>query len=129
MKRPLVLVVEDDQDIRDSLVEILEDEGYLVASASDGQEAIDYLSARELPGLILLDVMMPRLNGNAFRQAQLANPTWAQIPTAILTADGNIQSKAKELGVTMAIRKPVKIDDLLRLVVQCLGLGPRPLSI
>ena len=112
----LILVVEDDADIRESMTEVLAGEGYRVAAAADGEEALEHLRHRELPALILLDLLMPRLNGYDFRRAQLADSAWARIPTAILTAHGDFQSMARELGAAAAIRKPVKIEALLEVI-------------
>ena len=108
-----VLIVEDDRDVRDSLIEVLEDEGVYVASASNGAEAIGFLrEAIILPRLILLDLMMPVMDGRQFRVAQLKDPKWAVVPVVVMTATGDFKEESKRLNVSGAIRKPL---DLLQL--------------
>ena len=75
-----ILVVDDDPDIRTSLAEILGDEGYRVAGARNGREALDYLRRRTRPSLILLDMMMPDMDGWLFRREQQKLPELASIP-------------------------------------------------
>jgi CheY-like chemotaxis protein len=85
------MVVEDDQDVRTSLVQALEDEGYAVSAAENGQEALTLLRAATeiLPRLILLDLMMPVLDGQGFLAEQSRDARLAQIPVLVLTASGN----------------------------------------
>lgn len=109
-----ILVVEDDRDIRDSVVEILEDEGYRVASAADGEQALSLLrSADLLPDVILLDLMMPVMDGFQFREEQLASPALAGIPVVIVTADVNARARAGCLKAAAFLPKPLKIQPLL----------------
>src|SRR5690242_5374004 len=73
-----ILVVEDDADVREALVDVLEAEGFSVAMAEDGAQALDYLGgAAPRPALILLDLMMPNMNGLQFREEQLKEPAYA----------------------------------------------------
>ena len=112
-----ILVVEDDRDIRESLTEVLEDEGYSVAEAEDGVQALEYLkTAGKTTDLILLDLMMPNMNGFEFREAQLEDPRHATIPVAVLTADASVRYKAATLKADAYVRKPLKIDALVNLV-------------
>jgi CheY-like chemotaxis protein len=114
-----ILVVEDDPDIRESVVEILEDDGHVVTSAGDGREALDVLqSASPAPDLILLDLMMPVMSGYQFREEQLKLPAFASIPVLIVTADVNARSKVESLKVAGFVQKPLKIRPLLDLVDQ-----------
>src|SRR6187549_1262395 len=95
----IILVVEDDTDIRESLVEVLEDEGFGVRAAADGRQALDVLRAeRPLPDLILLDLMMPVMNGFQFREQQLSDAAFAGIPVVVVTADANARAKAESLN-------------------------------
>jgi CheY-like chemotaxis protein len=124
---PVILVVDDDRDIRESVVEVLEDEGYVVASAADGVQALSYLRQRErVPDLILLDIMMPNMNGFEFREAQLQDQRHAAIPVAVLTADGNAKAKAERLNVAGYARKPLRASTLLELVDAILGRSSTP---
>lgn len=120
-----ILVVEDDRDIRDSVVEILEDEGYTVSDASDGTEALERLaSGSEKPDLILLDLMMPGMNGFQFREEQLKSDVYASIPVVIVTADSNAQEKVAPLWASAFLRKPIKIQPLLNAIKQTLRRSP-----
>jgi CheY-like chemotaxis protein len=109
-----VLIVEDDLDIRDALGQILEDEGYAVTTAANGLEALERLRAGPPPMLILLDLMMPIMNGWQFRAEQQQDPTLATIPVVVISADTNIGDKANQLGVSDFFRKPIEISGLLQ---------------
>jgi CheY-like chemotaxis protein len=122
-----ILVVEDDPDIRESVVEILEDDGHVVTSAGDGREALDRLqSAAPAPDLILLDLMMPVMSGYQFREEQLKLPAFAGIPVLIVTADVNARSKVESLQVAGFVQKPLKIQPLLDLVNQLVAARAAP---
>jgi CheY-like chemotaxis protein len=123
LERPAhLLVVEDDRDIRESLVEVLEDEGYRVSSAGDGQHALDVLeAASEKPALILLDLMMPVMSGFQFREEQLARAALADIPVLVITADANAKAKAGSLKAAALLQKPLKIQPLLELIAQLIA--------
>jgi CheY-like chemotaxis protein len=110
-----LLVVEDDADIAGMLVMILEDEGYRVARASDGQQALDWLAAGGKPQLILLDLMMPRVDGWQFLARRRELPTSPQCPVVVLSgADARVLPD----GASAIVRKPVPIDELLDLVAR-----------
>ena len=110
-----VLVVEDDADILRAVVQVLEDEGYTVRAAENGRVALAALRAAgaQLPCVILLDLMMPVMDGWAFRAEQLRDPALADIPVIILTADGNAAEKARLMNGAGALRKPVELLTLL----------------
>jgi CheY-like chemotaxis protein len=114
---PLVLIVDDDGPILDSLSEILVEEGYAVAVARDGKQALAYLAANPLPDCILLDVMMPVMNGYEFRRLQLRDPRLAAIPTLLLTA-GHVDGRVADLRLSGWLRKPVNLPLLLATVQQ-----------
>jgi two-component system, chemotaxis family, chemotaxis protein CheY len=121
-----ILVVEDDRDLRETFVEALEDEGYNVGEASDGLRALEYLrSSAPKPQLILLDLMMPNMNGFQFREEQLKNVQFAAIPVAVLTAEANAKEKAESLNAAAFMSKPVSMDSLLELVGRLL-VSPAP---
>ena len=107
-------VVDDDADIREALSDVLTYAGYEVIVADDGQSALELLRARDSGcGLILLDLMMPRMNGWEFRRQQLADPKLAGIPVVLLTGAGNAAKAIDELRVEVTIEKPVDLDALL----------------
>ena len=114
-----VLVVDDDADIRDSLREVLEDEGYEVTCVANGREALDFLrSDSPQPCVILLDLMMPVMDGWQFRREQKANPDISNIPLIVITATGNrpVLIDAAEL-----VLKPLELARLFEAVERYCG--------
>lgn len=117
--RPLkrILVIEDAADIQFLLKQLFELEGYDVLGALNGQEALDLLhSSSELPNLILLDLMMPVMDGYQFRRKQEVDPRLAHIPVVVITADGDAPAKMMKVGAKDYVKKPVEIDHLLDVV-------------
>ncbi|MBC7538653.1 MAG: response regulator [Bacteriovorax sp.] len=111
-----VLLVEDDLDISEAIQSILEEEKYKVKSTFNGKEALDFLAtANSNPSLILLDIMMPYMNGYEFREAQLLDPKIANIPTIILSAAGKHEDLDK-LNFKECLKKPLDLDTLLDVV-------------
>jgi CheY-like chemotaxis protein len=109
----VVLVVEDDPDIRATLCEALEDHGYTPAAACNGVEALAYLRGNnERPCLILLDLMMPVMDGQAFRAEQRADPALASIPVVVVSAYRDVHRYEQELAAE-CLAKPVRLDTLL----------------
>jgi CheY-like chemotaxis protein len=111
-----VLVVEDDEAIRDTLADILQYEGYTVVTACDGREAMFRLRGGPPPALILLDLMMPRMNGWEFRAEQLQAAEIASIPVVILSGAHDGLRQATLLNATGFLPKPVEVLLLLELV-------------
>ncbi len=111
-----ILVVDDDQAIRETLSEVLEDEGYAVASAENGLDAIHYLRSQDPPSLILLDLMMPVMNGWQFRDEQLRDPSLKTIPVVVISADNGVREKAASIAVDHYMRKPIDLEELLELI-------------
>jgi CheY-like chemotaxis protein len=112
-----VLVVEDDLEIRESLMEILEENGYQPVGASNGYEGLAKLRTfEEPPCLILLDLMMPVMDGRMFRQEQLRRPEFASIPVVVLSAYRNVAEETKDMSVAAFLKKPMKLDDVLGVV-------------
>jgi CheY-like chemotaxis protein len=111
-----ILIVEDDTDLREALSEVLRDEGYSVAMAADGREALDRLRRQSLPSLILLDLTMPVMNGWQFRAEQRQDPALSGIPVVVLSAGDYRAEQMGQLGVTDYLRKPIELSRLLRLI-------------
>lgn len=113
MSPPLVLVVEDDPDVREALSVVLRDAGYGIRSAVDGAAAIRALREGPRPSAILLDLMMPDMNGFEFREEQRADPAIADIPVIVITATRWTERAAVQLGAVACVTKPAQVDDLL----------------
>jgi two-component system, chemotaxis family, chemotaxis protein CheY len=121
--RPLILVVDDDPDILDALSEILEAEGYEVDRARHGQEALSRLDQRH-PDLILLDLMMPVMDGWEFAQALRRREDGAQVPVVVLSADRQAGAKARVVGARAFLAKPFELNELLRVVSESVPQPP-----
>jgi CheY-like chemotaxis protein len=116
-----ILVVDDNLDLQEALGDVFEHSGYTAAFAGDGHEALAYLRSHEAPGLILLDLMMPRMDGMQFRAEQLRDPALAGIPVVVLSADGKLEQKLKELAPAGCLPKPVDLGKLLETVTRYCG--------
>jgi DNA-binding response OmpR family regulator len=115
-----ILIVEDDEDLAPILAEALSDEGYRVETARNGLEGLR-LAERELPDLIILDLMMPVMDGWQFREEQLKTPALASIPVLLTTADGHAVEKAKKLHTDGCLPKPLSLGRLLAEVARALS--------
>lgn len=114
MKR--ILVVEDSVDFQLLLKTLFMSEGYEVGYASNGKEALGLLrSLADLPDLILLDLMMPVMDGVEFRKQQLLDPRLAAIPIVLMTAHGDAQL-SQNIGAKGYLRKPMDLDALLEAI-------------
>jgi CheY-like chemotaxis protein len=108
-----ILLVEDDPDVRDAVAETLQENGYEVIAAENGAEALELLEAAESPpSLILLDLMMPVMDGWGFREAQRKLERYANVPVVALTAHGDLRG----FDAVTHLRKPVSLDALLEAV-------------
>ena len=117
-----VMIVDDEFGIRDALTMLLEDEGYAVSSASNGQEALQQLRedpARPLPCVILLDLMMPIMDGWQFKAVQEQDPRLSPIPVIVISADGSVRQKAAALHASEYLQKPIELEKLLDIVGRC----------
>ena len=126
----LVLVVDDDADVREAFEAVLHAEGYRVATVSDGEEALQVLRAGLRPCLILLDLMMPVKDGWQFRAEQRADPELAAIPTVVVSARRGASEIARSLSMR-ALEKPPDFDALSRLLCEHCSMGdrgPRPVT-
>jgi CheY-like chemotaxis protein len=114
-----ILVVEDDAATRDAVALVLEDEGYAVTGVANGQEALLHLRRTPPPNLILLDLMMPVMNGWEFRKQQTRDPALQAIPVVVISADRAVPQKAAALGAKDYLMKPIDLDKLLEAVQRC----------
>jgi two-component system, chemotaxis family, chemotaxis protein CheY len=110
----MVLVVEDDGDLRSALCESLKLDGTLVARAADGHEALDQLRAGLRPAAILVDVLMPGMTGIEFRKQQVLEiASIAKIPVVVLSGDTRRATELPGLNAAAVLKKPVYLDLLL----------------
>lgn len=114
--RPL-LVVDDDADLREAISDVLRDAGYEVQVASNGRHALEVLGrSQPLPALVLLDMMMPVLDGAGFLTEVKAHPVWKDIPVVVFSASAGVNHTYSNLGANGWVRKPVDLEVLLEVV-------------
>ncbi len=112
-----VLVIDDEEMIRDSLVEFLDESGYQAIGAIHGGDALEKLHTLDpLPCVILLDLMMPVVDGPTFRERQLNDPHLSGIPVIVLSAYRGVAKRAAELNIQDHLDKPLKLSALLELI-------------
>lgn len=109
-----VLIVEDDDDLRDMMAQLLSLEGYRAETAANGRDALDYLSHGDTPEVILLDLMMPVMDGWEFRRRLSDNPALARLPVVVLSAID--PARGSGLNGMSFLKKPLDFDRLLELV-------------
>jgi two-component system chemotaxis response regulator CheY len=114
---PHILIVDDDPAIRATISEVLTDEGYQVAMATNGAEALDAIE-QALPALILLDMRMPILDGWGFARA--LGVRRVAVPVIVMSAAQDARRWAEEIRAAGALPKPFDLDELLRTVAQVL---------
>ena len=108
-----VLIVEDDDDLRDMMAQMLTLEGFDAAAVANGREALEYLHSASPPNVILLDLMMPVMDGWEFRRQQMADPALAPVPVIVLSA---LDPARAAVDATAFMKKPLDFDRLLELV-------------
>jgi CheY-like chemotaxis protein len=111
-----VCVVDDDPDIREVVGLVLEGLGHRVVAAAGGREALDKLVAEPGCCLVVLDLMMPGMNGWDFRAAQRGIPELASIPVVVLSGVRELGAQAADLGAAACLQKPVDLDELTKVV-------------
>ena len=109
-----VLVVDDERDIREAVAEVLRDEGFAVVDATDGADAIRQLRAHH-PAVVLLDLMMPGMNGWEFCAARKGDPELSAIPVIVISALGRVSGR----DAAAWLQKPVELDALVETVRHC----------
>jgi CheY-like chemotaxis protein len=120
-----ILIVDDDEDIRDVIALVLGSEGYRAIGAADGQEALERIRANGPPALVLLDLMMPRMSGPDFAYALRHDAALASIPIVILSGDATASAIAESLGARGCLLKPVELDKLVGTVAELAPAAPR----
>jgi CheY-like chemotaxis protein len=124
--RCTVLVVDDDAEVRELLRLFLSADGYQVAGVANGREALHHLRSHEETCIILLDLMLPIMDGVHFRTVQLRDRSLAWIPLVVMSAAVDADRRARELGARRFIQKPLNLDEV-RQVLQEVGCRqPRP---
>lgn len=108
-----VLVIEDDREISDMLSEVLQDEGYEVAVAPNGKEALSLLESIAIPDLIFLDFNMPVMNGGEFFGLLRAQPAWEKIPVIVTSSERTSELRAIFKETQHIIAKPYTLDDVV----------------
>lgn len=110
-----VLVVDDDEDIRDTVRSLLELKGHRVATAADGAEGLERMRTGTPPRVVILDLMMPGMSGEEFRAVQLSDSALASIPVIVLSGAGRLTEKSTLAG-TEVVPKPIDLQTLFALV-------------
>jgi CheY-like chemotaxis protein len=119
---PSILVVDDDQDIREILAIVLQRQGCEVIVASDGAHALELLrNGSACPAVILLDLRMPIMNGWQFREEQLRDPRLASIPVVVMTGDRSQAAREGLPGTAGFLAKPLELQELRALVSRFTG--------
>ena len=113
---PWILIVDDDEDIRDTIRSLLQLRGYTVDTAPDGQAGLERMRAGAPPALVILDFMMPRMNGEEFRVAQLGDPALSAVPVVLLTGAGEAASGSGP--PVERIAKPIDLQALFDTVAR-----------
>jgi two-component system, chemotaxis family, chemotaxis protein CheY len=111
-----ILVIDDDDDIREVMQDVLVSEGFLVDAAKDGLDALDKLEHDGHTQLILLDMMMPNMDGEAFLKALRGNPALADATVVVISGNAAVREKAKSLHAAACLVKPFELDELLGVV-------------
>ena len=115
MREGRILVVDDEPMVRETLGQVLSDEGYEVDLAVDGESALERVHAAR-PDAILLDLMMPGMNGRQFLQALRDEPAYERVPVLIMTAVHGLEVNLATLGASEVVEKPFNVDELLNKV-------------
>jgi CheY-like chemotaxis protein len=120
LQSPSILLVDDDEAIRDSLGEFLREQGFSVATAANGSDAIRWLHERRPPScVVLLDLMMPVMDGNEFLCAKQADAALSTIPVVIITAAGRSPETVRTPDIKDYVSKPFELPRLIAAIESC----------
>ncbi len=123
---PEILLVDDDEDIRLTVEDVLAAEGYVVRTAGGGREALELLRAGKInPQILLLDMMMPDIDGWEFLSELRRWGGYPDLPVVVFSAFGNPHEVAESVGAVGCLKKPLRLDELLREVQRLLALSSR----
>lgn len=111
----VVLIIDDDNDLREAVRELLELDGYGTAEARDGGTGLAYLRSHPAPGVILLDWNMAPVSGAGFMSEFSRDDAFASIPVVLLTADVRAEAKARAIGLSSLLTKPIDVDRLVEI--------------
>jgi len=117
-----VLVVDDDDLVRETMVELIKEYGCQAAGAGNGLEALEFLLTHDHTCLVFLDLAMPVMDGSAFREEQLKRPEIKDIPVVLMSAFVNLRNQSKQMQVDEYLQKPLgesQILDVVRRYCQC----------
>jgi CheY-like chemotaxis protein len=120
-----ILVADDDADIREVLMLALESYGYRVIGAADGEQALRLLRLEPAVSVVLLDLMMPILDGPGFMKRLKADPTLPAVSVVVLSGDSAAVETSTAIGADTCLTKPVDLDSLLHTIRRFVGLGRR----
>jgi CheY-like chemotaxis protein len=113
-----ILLVEDDDDIRETLADLLRSRGYAVTAVTNGRDAIEWLKSSAAPCLIILDLMLPIMDGWEFRAQQMSDPNLSAIPIIVLSGIPDAKQHAVNLRAVDYLPKPIDLDRLYKTVEQ-----------
>ncbi|HXH30802.1 MAG TPA: response regulator [Bacteriovoracaceae bacterium] len=118
-----ILIVDDDEDIRNAMSDVLEMEGHHTIQAANGKEALEIIANNTKPCLVLLDMMMPVMNGREFLDVVIASGSLTPLPVVIVSAHASIRETEGAVGF---LKKPVNIDAILKVASQYCGKSASP---
>jgi two-component system, chemotaxis family, chemotaxis protein CheY len=121
-----VLIVDDDEDIRDLMGAVLRWKGYDVAVAGSGEAGLAFIRGHAPVELVILDLMMPGMTGAEFKAALDADPRYRAVPVVVISGDLNLARQAEEIGAAAHVLKPFELQELVDIVHRYLSETPRP---
>jgi len=108
-----ILIVDDDRDLRVVIMDALQHRGFSFDEAHDGRSALDWLESHPTPRLILLDIMMPGMDGWTFRSSQMMRPSMKNIPVVVMSASAQLVETDLRIGTAGYLKKPFTLEDLM----------------